>query len=67
MPLLGIAAVDAARARPQNVRPSLPDDSKASMGKGDKKSKRGKIWRGTFGKRRPRVRNEKPAAKPAAK
>jgi 30S ribosomal protein S31 len=23
------------------------------MGKGDKKSKRGKIWRGTNGKRRP--------------
>jgi 30S ribosomal protein S31 len=32
------------------------------MGKGDKKSRRGKIWRGTFGKRRPRARNEKPAA-----
>jgi len=37
------------------------------MGRGDKKSRRGKIWRGTFGKRRPRLRNEKPAAKPAAK
>jgi 30S ribosomal protein S31 len=38
------------------------------MGKGDKKSRRGKIWRGTFGKRRPRARNVKPAAvKPAAK
>lgn len=24
------------------------------MGKGDQRSKRGKIWRGTFGKRRPR-------------
>jgi len=24
------------------------------MGKGDKKSRRGKIWRGTFGKRRPK-------------
>jgi 30S ribosomal protein S31 len=35
------------------------------MGKGDKKTRRGKIWRGTFGKRRPRARNEKPAAKPA--
>jgi 30S ribosomal protein S31 len=23
------------------------------MGKGDSKSKKGKIWRGTFGKRRP--------------
>ena len=28
------------------------------MGKGDKKSRRGKIWRGTFGKRRPRKRNK---------
>jgi 30S ribosomal protein S31 len=35
------------------------------MGKGDKKTRRGKIWRGTYGKRRPRPRNEKPAAKPA--
>ena len=24
------------------------------MGKGDKKSRRGKIWRGSYGKRRPR-------------
>ncbi len=24
------------------------------MGKGDRKSKRGKIWRGTHGKRRPK-------------
>jgi len=24
------------------------------MGKGDKKSKKGKIWRGTYGKRRPK-------------
>lgn len=24
------------------------------MGKGDRKSRRGKIWRGTFGKNRPR-------------
>jgi 30S ribosomal protein S31 len=36
------------------------------MGKGDKKSRRGKIWRGTFGKRRPRARNARPASKPAA-
>jgi 30S ribosomal protein S31 len=36
------------------------------MGRGDKKSRRGKIARGTFGKRRPRLRNRKPAAKPAA-
>jgi 30S ribosomal protein S31 len=38
------------------------------MGKGDKKSRRGKIYRGTFGKRRPRLRNVKStAAKPVAK
>ena len=36
------------------------------MGKGDTKTRRGKIWRGTFGKRRPRARNEKPAPKPGA-
>ena len=36
------------------------------MGKGDKKSRRGKIWRGTYGKRRPRPQNAKPtAAKPS--
>lgn len=28
------------------------------MGKGDKKSKRGKIYRGTFGVRRPRVKKK---------
>jgi 30S ribosomal protein S31 len=27
------------------------------MGKGDQRSRRGKIWRGTFGKRRPRKSN----------
>jgi 30S ribosomal protein S31 len=34
------------------------------MGKGDKRSKKGKIYRGSFGKRRPRKR--KTAAKRAA-
>ena len=34
------------------------------MGKGDKKSRRGKIWRGTFGKRRPRKRNKISTAPP---
>jgi 30S ribosomal protein S31 len=33
------------------------------MGKGDKKSRKGKIWRGTFGKRRPKKSNP---AKPVA-
>ena len=38
------------------------------MGRGDKKTRRGKIWRGTYGKRRPRARNAvKASAKPAAK
>lgn len=32
------------------------------MGKGDQRSRRGKIWRGTFGKRRPK---KKADAKPA--
>jgi 30S ribosomal protein S31 len=27
------------------------------MGKGDKRTKRGKIWRGTFGKTRPRKKS----------
>jgi 30S ribosomal protein S31 len=40
------------------------------MGKGDQRSKRGKIWRGTFGKRRPKKKNvtkaqTQPAAPPA--
>jgi 30S ribosomal protein S31 len=30
------------------------------MGKGDQKSKRGKIHRGTFGKRRPKPKTHKP-------
>ena len=33
------------------------------MGKGDQRSRRGKIWRGTFGKRRPK--KNKSTAKPA--
>lgn len=27
------------------------------MGKGDKRSKRGKIWRGSYGKARPKQKN----------
>jgi len=27
------------------------------MGKGDKRSKRGKIWRGSYGKSRPKAKN----------
>ncbi len=33
------------------------------MGKGDQRSRRGKIWRGTFGKRRPKKSNS--IARPA--
>ena len=31
------------------------------MGKGDKKTKRGKIHRGTFGARRPRIKKKRSA------
>ena len=34
------------------------------MGKGDQRSRRGKIWRGTFGKRRPK--KSKHASAPVA-
>jgi 30S ribosomal protein S31 len=36
------------------------------MGKGDRRSKRGKIFRGTFGKRRPKPEKVRKAAKEAA-
>lgn len=29
------------------------------MGKGDRKSRKGKLWRGSYGKRRPRPSKEK--------
>ncbi len=29
------------------------------MGKGDKRTKRGKIYRGTYGKRRPKKKNRR--------
>jgi 30S ribosomal protein S31 len=35
------------------------------MGKGDRRSKRGKVFRGTFGKKRPRAKAV-PKGKPAA-
>lgn len=35
------------------------------MGKGDKKSRKGKIWRGTFGNRRRRKKRKKAAPAPA--
>ncbi|MEP0821427.1 MAG: 30S ribosomal protein THX [Ignavibacterium sp.] len=33
------------------------------MGKGDRRSRKSKIWRGTYGKTRPRNRKKKPARK----
>ncbi|HPI93450.1 MAG TPA: 30S ribosomal protein THX [Deltaproteobacteria bacterium] len=36
------------------------------MGKGDQRSKRGKTWIGTYGKRRPRKAKKTAAAKNAA-
>jgi len=35
------------------------------MGKGDKKTRRGKIWRGSFGVRRPKAKNVRPKPTPA--
>ena len=35
------------------------------MGKGDQRSRRGKIWRGTFGKRRPKATKRVAAASAA--
>lgn len=34
------------------------------MGKGDKRTKKGKIYRGSYGKRRPRKLKKKPAVPP---
>jgi 30S ribosomal protein S31 len=39
------------------------DHLERAMGKGDQRTKRGKIFRGTFGNSRPRKKN-KPAAPP---
>jgi 30S ribosomal protein S31 len=36
------------------------------MGKGDRRSKRGKLFRGTFGKRRPKPEKVRKKAKPGA-
>jgi 30S ribosomal protein S31 len=35
------------------------------MGKGDQRSRRGKIWRGTFGKRRPKKSKVTKSTEPA--
>ena len=37
------------------------------MGRGDRKTKRGKIKSGSFGKCRPKAKNIKPSKKPATK
>jgi 30S ribosomal protein S31 len=36
------------------------------MGKGDKRTRRGKIFKGSYGKSRPKKKNTKPAAEKAA-
>ncbi len=36
------------------------------MGKGDRRTRRGKIWRGTYGSRRPRKKKGGSAGKGAA-
>ena len=36
------------------------------MGKGDQRSRRGKFWRGTFGKRRPKKSNSATQTRAAA-
>jgi len=45
-----------AQSRKENKRYDLVY-RRTSMGKGDQRSRRGKIWRGTFGKRRPKKKN----------
>jgi len=40
---------------------------KTIMGKGDKKTRRGKIWKGTYGVTRPRKVNKQSAEQPAKK
>jgi len=37
------------------------------MGKGDKRSRKGKVWRGSYGKTRPRKESTKTAFVPKAK
>jgi 30S ribosomal protein S31 len=39
---------------------------RATMGKGDRRSRRGKIWRGTTGKTRPKKKKAAPGKRPAA-
>ncbi|MFZ5756400.1 MAG: 30S ribosomal protein THX [Pseudomonadota bacterium] len=33
------------------------------MGRGDRRSRKGKIWRGSYGNSRPKLKNIKPATK----
>ena len=40
----------------RNNKPLVKGNNIIFMGKGDKKTKRGKINRGTFGARRPRIK-----------
>lgn len=45
----------------------IPVMEDRAMGKGDQRSRRGKIWRGTFGKSRPRKVRESAPQKAAPK
>jgi 30S ribosomal protein S31 len=60
-------AADAAtfRVRGAVTSGSTSISAGALMGKGDKRSKKGKIYRGSYGKRRPRKLKKKPAPKRA--
>jgi 30S ribosomal protein S31 len=45
---------------------ATPHYASEHMGKGDKRTKKGKIFRGSFGKRRPRKVKKTPVAKKRA-
>jgi 30S ribosomal protein S31 len=53
------------RATLVDSRPLFKVSGDFVMGKGDRRTRRGKIYAGSFGKSRPKAGN-KPAAKPAA-
>jgi 30S ribosomal protein S31 len=67
-------SVETANTKNQNARPADPRTFRGydgeprgipTMGKGDRRSKRGKVFRGTFGKKRPRLKSGS-AVKPVA-
>jgi len=51
------------RRDPQGLAGDLaPRPERKAMGKGDRRTRRGKLWRGTYGKRRPRKKKRVPQA-----